>query len=144
MVNVLAGPALEQFRRDDLAGGALLARLASCGGKMLVSVSLVVGKSTALDDVTEKAVRSDQYDLVIVLCPTRRTLKERRWVKHTPPDVKVCVLKPRPSKRCGAALDTDWRVYEKNGLSLLGRAELCAGCPRRKGCTWPRQYGAGL
>jgi hypothetical protein len=49
------------------------------------------------------------------------------------------VLTPRPRRRCGA-LDAGWAEYERAGCALLGREELCGGCPRRPGCPWPGQY----
>ena len=140
---VLAGQELDQFRRDELAGEAVLARLAASGGRLLISVAVGVGKSRSLDDTTDAAVRSGRYDLVVVLCPTRRVLNERRMVKDKPADLDVRVLKRRPATRCGA-LDANWQRFEQNGLGLLGRKTLCNTCPARSGCPWVRQYGQAL
>lgn len=140
---VLAGPELDQFRRNMLSGEAVLARLAGNGGRLLISVAVGVGKSRSLDDTTETAVRSGRYDLVVVLCPTRRVLDERRFVKNKPTDIDVRVIKRRPATRCGA-LDERWKRFERNGLGLLGRKTLCDTCPARAGCPWVRQYGKAL
>lgn len=144
MITVSAGPELDGFRQHELSGQAVLHRLAGSGGQILVNVAVGVGKSTCLDGVAEEAVRSGRYDLVIVLCPTCRTLAERRWVKDKPDDIKVRVLKRRPSSRCGEARDAQWRRFEQRGLGLLGRKQLCGSCPRLSGCPWPRQYGKAL
>src|SRR5262249_49103496 len=33
---------------------------------------------------------------------------------------------------------------EQNNCGLLAREQLCSLCPRRIGCSWPRQYGKRL
>src|SRR3954467_9282423 len=90
------------------------------GGRLLVSLPVGVGKSTNLDAVVEEAVRSDAYDVVVVLCPTWRIIHERRWVRQQPPGVDVRLLRPRPRKRCGPERDGRWRAFESVGLGLLG------------------------
>lgn len=143
MVTVDAGAPLNQFRQTELSGSALLAKLAAAGGKMLVTLPVGVGKSVGLDNTVEAAVASGQYDLIVVLSPTRRTLNERRWVKQKPDGIDVRVLKPRPARRCGS-LDDQWRRFERMGLTVLGRSSLCCTCPRRQNCFWPDQYGKAL
>jgi hypothetical protein len=129
--------------RGRLSGESILSLLTSHGGGILVDVAVGVGKSTSVDSTTEQAVRSGKYDLVIVLCPTRRVLKERRFVKRPPSDVDVRVLRPRPKSRCGS-LDEAWQKLERQGLGMVGRVELCGTCPVRQGCFWPRQYGSAM
>jgi hypothetical protein len=103
-----------------------------------------VGKSHNIDEVIEAAVRGDGYDLVIALLPTRRLIEERRWIREPPGDVHIVKLRPRPRERCGKERDADWQHYEKAGLGALGRLHICKGCPRRRGCPWPKQYGRKL
>jgi hypothetical protein len=133
---------LEAFR-VRLGGESMLSLLGVHGGRVLVDAAVGVGKSFSVDSTTEQAVRSGKYDLVIVLCPTHRVLKERRWVKNPPSDVDVRVLRPRPKSRCGA-LDKSWKEYEQKGMGLVGKVELCGMCPLRQRCFWPKQYGSAL
>lgn len=117
----------------------------SLGGPLLISWPIGVGKSHNIDDVTEVAIDQGEYDLVLVLLPTRRLIRERRWVKHPPEDVPIAILRPRPQKDCGRELNQLWQGYETRGLGLLGREEICkARCPSYSTCFWPQQYGKAL
>lgn len=129
---------LEAFRQE-YHGGAMI-DLVRRFHKVLVGWAVGVGKSTSIDAVTEAAIRSGQYDLVMVFAPTRAVLEERPWLRAPPPGIKVVNLRPRPEQLCGKALDAQWKVYEKQGLGLLGRTRLCSSCPNMKTCFWPRQY----
>lgn len=130
--------------RSRWTGERMLDLLRTYAGRLLVGWPVGVGKSHNIDSVIEAAVRGGQYDLVVALAPTRRLVAERRWVAAPPPDVKMVNLRPRPRRRCGAALDAAWQRFERVGLGALGREQLCASCPRRRGCYWPDQYGKGL
>ena len=135
---------LEAFRREHLTGRRTLDRLAEAGGKMMDRLAVGVGKSRCLDDTTVEALRGGDYDLVLVLAPTRRPLRERRPLLHPPPGVRVVELRPRPADRCGPERDARWRKFERSDLGALGRAEICGACPLRRRCFWPDQYGRGL
>ena len=112
---------------------------------LLISWPIGVGKSYNIDDVIEEAVKVGPYDFVLALFPTRRLIRERRWVKHPPEDVPIAILRPRPKKDCGQNLNREWRSYETRGMGLLGREEICnARCPSYATCFWPMQYGKGL
>jgi hypothetical protein len=124
--------------RSKLDGDALLNRLDALAGKLLVSAPIGGGKSYAVDSVIRAAV--GRYSLTVALSPTREVQGEREMVRQPPGGHKVVVLRPRPSADCGKERDRRWRIYEKNALSLLGRAELCGGCNRVKTCFWPGQY----
>jgi hypothetical protein len=114
-------------------------------GPLLISWPIGVGKSRNIDDVIEVAVDQGEYDLVLALFPTRRLIRERRWVKNPPEGVSIAILRPRPRKACGRALNREWRSYETRGLGLLGREDICkARCPTYSKCFWPQQYGKGL
>jgi len=127
-----------QLLRAKLDGAALLGRLDELGGKFLVSAPIGAGKSFAVDSVIRAAV--GRYSLIVALSPTREVQSEREMVRQPPDGLKVVVLRPRPSGDCGKELDRRWKIYERNALSLLGRAELCGGCDRVETCFWPLQY----
>ena len=129
--------------RSRWTGERVLDLLRTHAGRLLVGWPVGVGKSHNIDSVIEAAVRSGLYDLVVTLAPTRRLIGERRWIVSPPPDLKIVNLRPRPRRRCGA-LDAAWQRFERAGLGGLGREQLCATCPRRRGCYWPDQYGKGL
>ena len=140
--DVVGEAALAAFRAH-WTGARFLELLAGCGGRMVVTLPVGVGKSTAIDRIAEEALASDRYDLVVVLSPTRAVLEERAWVRRPPAGLPVVNVRPRPAARCGP-LDGDWRAFERAGLGLLGRETLCRRCPHRDGCYWPDQYGPAL
>jgi hypothetical protein len=133
--------ALAEFRRG-LTGRRGLELLHESDGRLLISLTVGVGKSDWMDKITEVAL--EQYGVVIVFCPTRRLINERRFVVSPPADRKVVNLRPRPSRSCGPERDAAWRRYEARGLAALGRAEICDRCPVRQRCYWPDQYGKAL
>jgi len=141
---MIIGPEQLSAFRDRWDGGRMLDLLKQHNGRLQVNWAVGVGKSYNIDLVIEAAVRSGQYDLVIALFPTRRIIEERKWVLDPPGDIKIVNLKPRPKDDCGAYMDSRWRVFEKNGLGALGRAELCGNCSNRPECAWPKQFGASL
>ena len=142
MTTILGEEALAAFRAY-WNGPRLLDLITEHGGGALILWPIGVGKSCAIDRIIEAAVGSGRYDLVIALAPTRRVLEERAWIRTPPSGLKIVNLRPRPRPRCGD-LDGPWRHFEQAGMAALGRVELCGRCPRRPGCYWPRQYGAGL
>lgn len=140
---VLAGQPLDDFR-VTWSGEHMLDMLRLSGGRMLVSWPVGVGKSTNIDAVIVSAVEGGEYDLVVVLAPTRRILGERRWIREAPPaGVDVRILRPRPADRCGTDRDRQWKEYEQT-LAMLGKNHICAACPHRQECHWPDQYGQNL
>jgi len=146
MTRIING--LERLRsfRGKWSARRVLRKMKSHRGPLLISWPIGVGKSHNIDDVTEEAAsHGGPYDLVLALFPSRRLIRERRWVKNPPDDVPIAILKPRPRKDCGQDLNTEWRSYETRGLGLLGREEICkARCPTYATCFWPMQYGKGL
>jgi hypothetical protein len=135
--------ALQDFRQL-LTGRYGLDLLQECEGRVLVQLPVGVGKSRWIDAITVEAVERSAYDLVVVLCPTRRLIEERGPLRNPPPGVKVVNIRPRPSRRCGRKRDAEWKQLESADLGALGRVEICSDCPRLKGCFWPRQYGMAL
>ena len=122
----------------------MLEILAKHNGRLRIDWAVGVGKSHNIDLVTEEAIATERYDLVIVLCPTRRIIEERQWVRHPPKGISIVNLKPRPGHKCGADMNRSWQVFENNGLGVLGRVELCGHCLFRPECEWPRQFGNSL
>lgn len=99
-----------------------------------------VGKSHCIDDIIDYVISgSSGFDLVIALFPRHSIIDERRIVLAPPPGSKIVRLRPRPSDSC-ANLDSDWRFYEKHGLGMLGRENLCGKCSKMGTCFWPSQY----
>ncbi len=121
----------------------ILDLIAQSHGRLQIVWAIGVGKSYSIDDTVETAIRSQRYDLAVVLLPTRHVLSERRWIRPPPDDVHVIDLRPRPTQDCGP-LNTAWERYEENDLGLLGRVDLCGQCPKRSACFWPNQYGKSL
>ena len=130
--------------REHWTGTRILDLLTDSGGKLLINWPIGVGKSHNIDDLIEAAVRSGQYDLVVVLLPTRDVLKERRWIKAHPLNINIVNLRPRPKASCGNEADRQWNLFEKQGLGLYGRHLLCRPCPNYQNCFWPGQYGRTL
>lgn len=114
------------------------------GGRLLVDWPIGVGKSSSIDQTIEAGVTSKRYDLVVALFPTRELINERGWILSPPKDYRVVNLLPRPRKRCGETLDQTWQQFETAAMGQLGRLDLCGGCPKRRGCYWPTQYGKHL
>jgi hypothetical protein len=143
VVTISGDGALAEFRAR-LTGRYGLDLVRQHGGGVLVQHQVGVGKSFWLDAITVEAVQGGDYDLAVVLCPTRQLIRERGPVRKPPRGVRVINLRPRPARRCGRERDAQWRRYEAADLGALGRAEVCGACPLRGGCFWPGQYGARL
>jgi hypothetical protein len=142
VITVIRGEqALAEFRQG-LTGRRGLDLLAQSNGRVLVQLPVGIGKSWWLDEITIAAL--GVYALVLIFCPTRRLIEERRPLIEPPRHLKIVKLRRRPSKRCGPARDHAWKAYETRNLGALGRAEICDSCPLRRGCFWPDQYGEGL
>lgn len=103
-----------------------------------------VGKSHNMDQVTETAIRSGTYDLVIVMTPTRSIIDERKFITNPPADIEVINIRPRPTELCGKERNQAWEKYEARNLAQLGKRHCCELCPRRSECFWPSQYGKDL
>lgn len=132
--------ALAEFRRR-LTGPLALDMLREGGGRVLARLPVGAGKTRWLREIAAHALRESAADLVVVLAPRWDLLREIH--SGLPPGLSPLLLRPRPRKRCGA-LDEPWREYERAACGALGREQLCSGCPRRDGCSWPGQYGKGL
>jgi hypothetical protein len=143
MTSIEGDDALAAFRAG-LTGARGLELLERHGGRALIELPVGVGKSAFLDAITAEAVAGGRFDLVVVLAPTRRLLRERRPLAAPPPGVRVVELRPRPAHRCGPDRDAAWKGYEAADLGALGRAEVCGRCPLLDRCFWPRQYGKAL
>src|SRR5262249_26985000 len=76
-------------------------------GRRLVQLPVGVGKSRWLDEITLTAFH--EYDLMIVLCPTRRLIDERGPLAQPPTGLKVVNIRPRPANQCGAGRDLEWK-----------------------------------
>jgi DNA-binding XRE family transcriptional regulator len=135
--------ALAEFR-SRLTGKYGLELLDLHGGRVLTRLPVGVGKSAFLDLIVAEAVLGGVYDLVVVLAPTRRLIRERLALTDPPAGVRVVELRSRPSESCGPERNALWVRYESAALGALGRAEVCGTCPLRSGCFWPGQYGKSL
>ncbi len=143
MTAVIGEQALNEFR-GGLTGCRGLDLLNQNGGRLLVQLPVGVGKSRWIDAITLEALGGGDYDLVVVLSPTRQLINERAPLRSPPPGARVVNLRPRPSRKCGPDRDAAWKKYEAAGLGALGRVEVCGPCPLRGKCFWPGQYGRGL
>ena len=130
--------------RKYWSGDRMLELIGHKNGRLRIDWAIGVGKSYCLDELIESAIRSDQYDLVVALFPTRQVIEERRWILNPPGKVKIVNLKPRPNSLCGSNNDQLWQKFEKRGLGALGRIELCGHCLLNRKCHWPRQFGKQL
>jgi hypothetical protein len=102
-----------------------------------VQLAVGAGKTEWLIHIISYVLTSNLYDLVIVLVPLTDILEE--VTRRLPHGLRPFVLRPRPRQRCGP-LDAAWVEYERQGCALLGRQELCGGCPLRQRCPWPDRY----
>lgn len=127
--------------RQGLTGPYAMTLLDEAKGRLLIQLTVGVGKTQFLVDSTIHAVTADLFDLVVGLVPRWDILNELR--ERLPADLRLVLVKPRPSRRCGE-LDECWKQYEQRGCGLLGRKKLCGLCPRANNCSWPAQYGARL
>jgi len=145
-MNLIGGEiTLVRFRAEELSGDALLGRLLRSPNRCIAAVMPVgVGKSTAIDNLIESAIRSHAYDLVLMLAPRNAIINERRWVIAPPEDINVARLVARQIVRCGPDNDLRWASYERTRCYQLGREEVCGRCPENDQCTWRRQYGGAL
>jgi hypothetical protein len=134
---IVSGPeALAEFRQG-LTGERILGCLAEARGRLLVSLGVGVGKTELMvKTIVHSRSVVNTFDLVLVLVPRRDILEEIR--RRLPPDADPVVLEPRPRRRCGD-LDARWGELESAGCGLLAKEQICAGCPRRKACSWPGQ-----
>ncbi len=141
---VISGPKELTAFRNHWDGRRILDLLHQYKGRLRIDWAVGVGKSFNIDSVIEEAVVSERYDLVIALFPTRRIIEEREWVTNPPVGIKLVNLIPRPIVSCGADMNIRWQVFEKNGLGVLGRIELCGHCLFQSECLWPNQYGKSM
>jgi len=138
---VISGNELHRFRRR---AGDRVRSLVRAHGSLLVGLPVGVGKSFNIDIVVEEAVEAGDYDLIVVLAPTRAIINERRFVTNPPEDVLIANLKPRPADLCGGVANALWSKVEKQGMGAFGRVNICADCPNKEVCYWPEQYGSSL
>ncbi len=137
---VISGEKALQAFREQWTGPRMLQLIREHRGRLRLDWPIGVGKSHSIDETSEAAVRSDAYDLVVALFPTRQVIDERRWIKCPPADVKTANLKPRPWRRCGTERDRQWRGFERSKLGMLGRSQICGSCPDKESCSWPTQF----
>jgi hypothetical protein len=128
---VIGEQALADFRQG-LTGCRTLDLLAEAGGQLVVRLPVGVGKSEWLVRTVEHVVTTGTYDLIVLLLP--RWDVARELLDRLPTAIPKIVLRPRPASRCGDR-DAAWTDYEQNGLSLLGRRELCKTCPADRAAT---------
>src|SRR5512139_2342099 len=113
-MEVISGPEQLADFRNHWDGKRMLELLQQHNGRLRVDWAVGVGKSFNIDLTIEEAIRSERYDLVIALFPTRQIIEERKWVAGPPSDVRIINLKPRPESSCGPDMNCRWRVFEKN------------------------------
>lgn len=143
-MTVISGPEELTAFRNSWNGKKMLDLLQQHKGRLRVDWAVGVGKSYNIDSVIAEAVVTEQYDLVVALFPTRQIIEERKWVENPPVGIKIVNLKPRPGSSCGADMNKRWQIFEKNGLGVLGRIELCGHCLFQSECHWPKQFGKSM
>ena len=111
---------------------------------MRLDLPVGVGKSYMLDYMVAEASEQGLYDFIIVLMPTRKLIEERRFILNPPQDTCIVNIRPRPVADCGEERNITWSWYERQGLGLLGRNELCDVCDNQDTCFWLSQYGTSL
>ncbi|HBC3482979.1 hypothetical protein NI392_06570 [Vibrio alginolyticus] len=131
--------ALAGFRKEN--NGLYVLSLLKKHPHLLINWAVGVGKSTNMDQVIEYGIESGQYDLIIVLAPTRAIINERDYIQFPPENIKITNLRPRPKELCGKQRNADWADYEQRGLSILGKRTICALCPNQEKCHWKDQFG---
>lgn len=142
-LNTISGaPALAGFRSENNSNQIL--SLLKEHPHLLINWAVGVGKSTNMDQVIKEAISTGQYDLVMILAPTRAIIDEREYIKSPPEDIKITNLRPRPKTLCGKQRDQAWANYESRGLSILGKNTICATCPKYDECHWVNQFGSDL
>lgn len=132
---------LDKFR-SRYSGKWILRQLQSKSLKMLVSWKIGVGKSYNIDDLIDEALKQDSFGLIIVLAPRISILKERRLLQGYKNEKvgTVLFLRGRTEAKCPTSWEYRWKKLERNGLSLVGRQEICNKCKKRLGCFWLKQY----
>lgn len=142
-LNTISGAlALADFRAKNNGLHAL--SLLKKQPHLLINWAVGVGKSTNMDQVIKYGIETGQYDLIIVLVPTRDIINERDYIQFPPENIKITNLRPRPKSLCGKQRDLAWADYETRGLSILGKRTICATCPKHDECYWVNQYGTEL
>lgn len=102
---VISGPEELAAFRQRWDGERILDLLSEHNGRLRVGWAVGVGKSHNIDLVIEEAIFSERYDLVLVFCPTRRIIEERKWIRQPPKGINLVNLKPRPAHACGAEIN---------------------------------------
>ncbi|WP_299661903.1 hypothetical protein [uncultured Psychromonas sp.] len=142
MTTISGASALADFRLKN--DGEHILSLLETHSNILINWDVGVGKSTNMDGVINTAIVGSHYDLVIALLPTRAVIDEREYIKHPPKDIKVVNIRPRPTNLCGEKRNNYWLNFERRGLASIGKSTICALCPNKNKCFWPKQYGKEL
>ena len=126
---------LESFRGAHLSTGSIL-DLLKHNKHVQLKVPMGVGKTQAIDNLISSKETFNTFSRVIYLAPTHKILNERELkLKKYYKKKDYIILKPRPRTLCGP-LNSQWSIYEKNGLSLKGKEELCSICINKRTCNW--------
>ncbi len=140
VVTVSGWGGLTRFR-TKWSAPAVLELVPQHGGRLLINWEVGVGKSYNIDEIIDVVLAGESdYDLLIALFPTNAIIDERRGVKTPLPDSKIIRLKSRQEADCGS-LNKEWSRYERRGLSLLAKSDLCTRCSHHPCCSWLGQYG---
>ncbi|WP_237667968.1 hypothetical protein [Vibrio toranzoniae] len=82
-LNPISGAmALADFRQSN--NGIYVLSLLRDYPNLLINWAVGVGKSTNMDEVIAKGIEAEQYDLIIVLAPTRAIIDERQYIQSPP------------------------------------------------------------
>lgn len=134
---------LEAFRRARLAPKALL-KLVERHVRVLVRLSIGVGKSTAVDGLLEHPGLYQGFDFVVYAAPTWSIIRERSVVRGSAQiDLPWMLMRPRPKDWCADYAEL-WAHYEQRSCSTYAKATLCRECQRLAKtvtpCVWPSQF----
>jgi len=145
VINTEDSAQLRGFRSKQLSAEFLLSQIPENGARVpLIKGVVGVGKSTALDDIIDTALKTRRYDLIVVLAPTHKIIRERRIVKSNPGGLAYRHLQKRPAEQCGEFRNRRWEHFEDNNMSLLAKHVICKECPDYGGCPWPTQVSSDL
>lgn len=129
---------LALFRAHSLDPSNVLTEVKT-NGTVLLQAAIGTGKSYLVDGLLSLPDTFDTYDLLIYVVPQHSIASERAILTGSArPPVAYVHLKGRPTSSCGP-LDTQWHQYESQGLSALGKEQLCKACPMASDCSWPTQ-----
>ncbi len=118
---------------------ALVAKAAAGGPPILLNPSMGAGKTISILGYLVSRRWASRCSGVLMFFNSHQQIGE--IVRRLPDALPFSQYPPRDAQRCGrrAAEMTYW---EKRGLPLIARIEVCRDCPARMGCTYFGRYSS--